>query len=337
MQTRTYKCKPYTLQIKTIYGYYDMENVVAIWINKKKDDKEKIDIQIDINIWASNNKNSLRYKDYIEFGIKIVDNPNLVKNINIYLPYQISIKDIEDIVPKLKCIDTLNALFNEKMNIKTLETSGLYSVNSVNNSKKFIASTTYINRDDIKSIVGGGCIIQLKIPTIDKDEPINLYKRIRINKIDGIISRYSENNFFVDGLFKEMRIIEINVNSIRRLPQVLIDKINFECINIKKINLYLMADISANMVFCSKDIKNSRILEEDIWNNYLNIESSEGLNKIVAYRWLEDNNDNGEEKNIDNYGLFVKMSLVTKGKIIIIAIILIIILNLVSNWLYNKF
>ena len=324
-----------------------MKNSIAIWADKKDDDN--VDIDIDLNLWLSRYKNSFfkslvrrtgiffkqkwfyenHVDNYIEFGIKISDYKK-VDQIHIYFPYNISHHDIKDIVPELTNITTLNALFNEKMNISQ-EDGGFYLISSKRGTEKksFVASASYFEKEDIKQIEGEGCLLTLKIPHSVNDVNV-IYKRIRIKKLEKFVAEFSSNNFFIEGLFKKLQTVEININSLRRLPKYVIDSMNGNH-KIKSVNFFMMTDIFMNLIFHSQDIKSSRILEEDTWNKYLGIDKSfKGLKKVVAYQWKS-------EKDIEDYNLFVKLEKTEKRwMLFFLSILFIIFFGIISGYGGNK-
>ena len=328
-----------------------MKNSIAIWFDKLDGEStEDVSLFLDLNIWLSRYKNSKRVTfirwlgnlfnrkwfydrhidNYIEFGLKI-KNYQKIKHLNIYLPYKISHNDIKDIVPEFTDIGTLNALFNEKMNISE-EDGGLYLIHFKNNHKKedFIASCSYFEKDHIKSIDGGGCILRLEMPQSSPTAQNTLYKRLRINKLECAVTEYSENNFIIDGLFKKLQTVEININSLRRLPKFIVDKMNGNT-NIKSVNFFMMTDIFANIIFQSRKIDSSRILEEDIWNKYLGIDKSyKDIKKVVAYQWKYGG-------DIEDYNLFMKLANTEKRWLLFLFSILIVILfGIIGGYGGNK-
>lgn len=328
-----------------------MKEAIAVWWDKKSLETY---LEVDLNIWLSKKKNGatgwirwIREKchnfgqscfskpirdNYIEIGLRIT-NFEKINKIYIYFPFQFSILDISDMVPQLKESDIANALFNEKMSVVT-DGSSLYNVNYASGDKKaFYASCTSISENSIES-VKEGCILTLDIPQSNGSGNI-LYKRIRINKIETIVNEFSENNFIIDGLFKKLQTIEVSINTTRKLPPSIVDKV-IDKINLKSINFFLMTDIFTDITFQSEEIKNSRILEQDIWNNYLGIDekASKDINKIIAYQW-KDLSEEG--KYLQDYNLFVKFSMIRKqGLIFALSICAIILLGAVSGFCGNR-
>lgn len=329
-----------------------MKEAIAVWWDKESPETY---LELDLNIWLSKKKNGatewirwIREKchkidiscfskpirdNYIEIGLRIT-NFEKINKIYIYFPFQFSILDISDMVPQLKESDIANALFNEKMSVVT-DGSSLYNVSYASGDKKaFYASCTPISEDSIES-VKEGCILTLDIPKKNGSNKV-LYKRIRINKIETIVNEFSENNFIIDGLFKKLQTIEVSINTTRKLPSSIVDKV-INRINLKSINFFLMTNIFTDITFQSEEIKNSRILEQDIWNNYLGIDEKDGkdINKIIAYQWK----DLSEESNkyLQDYNLFVKFSMIRKqGLIFALSICAIILLGAVSGFCGNR-
>jgi hypothetical protein len=145
-----------------------------------------------------------------------------------------------------------------------------------------------------------------------------VYYRFRINKLEKIFTEINENYVWLDGFFKKTGFLEVNFNSVRKLPTDIVDKLG----NVKfdSLNLFIMTNNYTNFLFQSEEAKKSRILENHIWEEYLSKENRKNISKIIAYHWKN------EKKDFEDYNLFVKLSYISHSWwswiIMILAILL---------------
>ena len=221
----------------------------------------------------------------------------------------------------------------------------MHLATSDNPDKNF--SYYFFDEDEIEVhyVKDEGSVISLSLNDIDSSVK-TAYCRIRINRVDHMLREYSKNISSIEGLLKDLLTAEISINTIRKLPRRIVGKLSKK-IKLNSIKVFLMTDISTELVFQSEEIKSTRILEEDIWNDYLGIKNQKSkfrclfpdkrIYKTVAYQWKEESkNSKGEYNTIDDYTLFVKFHRVKKAKILIgFSIMLLIGLGVVSGVLGN--
>jgi len=147
--------------------------------------------------------------------------------------------------------------------------------------------------------------ISININKNDASGIKTIYYRFRINKLESIFSESNENYVFLDGLFKKIGFLELNINSIRKLPSSIIDKLTG--IKFESMNLFLMTNNYTSLLFQSKEPNKSRILENHIWEKYLSPENSKNITKIIAYHWKS------KTGIFTDYNLFVKLSYMSKS------------------------
>lgn len=291
-------------------------NSIAVWWEKK----DTVQVHLDINIWHTKESKG----NYLEFGIKI-DNYRDIDDINIYIPYLINKEEIEDKAETLASDNTLtNAMFNEKLDVS--KGDGSFHTVKFSNGNKF----QYCKLDREEDISINNNTIKLKIKE-GGDASINtIYYRFRINKVEKIFTELKENYFWVDGFFKTIGFLEININSVRKLPDSVVDKLGG--VKFDSMNLFLMTDNFTNFIFQSKDAKKSRILENHIWDKYLNEENSKKINKIVAYHWKKEDTKDDNIIPFEDYNLFVKISYICKDwKSWISMIVLVLLFGIISG------
>jgi hypothetical protein len=267
-------------------------NSIAVWWKEE----ENVKVHLDVNIWHTKESKS----NYLEFGLKI-GNYKSLECINIYVPYDISKGDIEDKVEILASNNALtNAMFNEKL--RTTRSDGsLHTVEFLDDNKKNFVYCKLNIDDDIE--IESDRTIKLKINGRNYDNEIKKsYYRFRINKLEKIFTELKENYFWIDGFFKTIGFIEININSVRKLPKKIVN--HLDNITFDSMNLFVMTDNFTSFIFQSEDVNKSRILENHIWDKYLSKENAKDINKIIAYHW--------KKQNFKDYNLFVKIFYITK-------------------------
>lgn len=97
-----------------------------------------------------------------------------------------------------------------------------------------------------------------------------------------------------------------------------------------------MTNIFTDVTFQSEKIKNSRILELDIWNSYLGIDKKDAkdIDKVIAYQWKDVATENNY---LQDYNLFVKFSLIKKQWLIfVLSILAVILLGTFSGFCGNR-
>ncbi|MEM5570053.1 hypothetical protein [Aliarcobacter butzleri] len=297
----------------------EQRNSIGIWWDIKKDGSKLPKVSLDINVWNTIKTHDV---DYIEFGIKI-DNYSNFKKLNIFLPYQFNLEDVED---KSNCFGSklfVSALFNEKVTI----TNGS-------------GSQTTIKREDGKEF----CVYKPKIRVKEQILSIlptdiqgveTVYYRIRINKLDNIFTRIKDNNFFLEGLFKDVGFVEFDINIHRRLPEIIADELSKKDFCFESIKFFYMTDTNTNIVYQSLPNNNSRLLEKHIWGDYLTKQNGKDVNKqkIIALFWKKTKEKN---KKISDFNLFLKLSFTLRSNLaLFVAIITLLILGMVSGLLGN--
>lgn len=305
-------------------------NSIAIWWDKHDD----IKVHIDVNIWHTKDSEG----NYLEFGLKIENYKN-IDDINIYIPYTIKESDIEDKAGVLASDNTLtNAMFNEKLEVSKGEGS-FHAVKFPKDTKK---NFEYCELDVKKDIKIEDKTIILNINKKATGEVV--YYRFRIKKIEKIFTGLKENYFLIDGFFKTIGFIEVNINSVRKLPKNIVDKL--DGVNFDSMNLFVMTDNFTNFIFQSKDVNKSRVLENHIWDKYLSTSNRKSINKIIAYHWKKEDKKGTKIIPFEDYNLFVKISYISKNWLLLALMIFIIVGlgagggvvgNLITTKYFNNF
>jgi hypothetical protein len=304
-------------------------NSIAIWWSCKNG--ATLDVHIDINVWFANTKKN---SNYIEFGLKLSNRKN-IDALYIFLPFVVEKEEIEDKVESLvKDKQLTNALFNEPMNIGVSEGS-FHKVEYTNeNGEQMTFRYCQLNyeedlvvdkvTDNKRDDAGTKLTIKLKDKHVDEI----IYYRFRINnQLEELTRTSDENLFFLDGLFKKIRFIELCLNNNRKLPNTIVDNLSSQN-KFKSMNLFFMTDTFTNFIFESKPVHGTRILERHIWNGYLGNDHSDS--NIIANHW--------KAENFHDYNLFVKIKYLHKNSgAFILTILVVIFMGALSGVIGNYF
>lgn len=294
-------------------------NSIGVWWDTKDENEQNVSVHLDTNLWLGK---KLQDRS-IEFGIKI-ENYNQIKSLHLYLPFKMDKTNFKDKIKRLVDKTELsNALFNDKMNI-TNSNGKVHQVAYPKESNKPPFLYCQLDNNDYKinaldfgddQLKSSELIISFDhIPSTS--EHSSIYFRFRINKVDEIYKSTTENNYILDGIFKKVGFIDFNINTIRKLPSTIVEKI--KPIQFTSSNLFLMTDDFINFDFESKPVKNSRILEDKIWDSYMKWyedEKTEAKKKVIAYHWKI-------PETFSDYNLYAKISYFDKNNLLFIVVIL---------------
>ena len=279
-------------------------NSIAIW----SDNNEKLKFHLDLNLWITKNENN----NYIEFGIKLFNKD--LKNLYIYLPFKITKDNFSDKISLLSEKSTLiNAMFNRKLSVENLNSS---FCKVIENGELQFCFCELAEKDIEFEEEDIGTKISIKVNKTS-EECDNLYYRFRINKLENIFDKINTNWVFTNGVKENINFIEVSINSVRKLPASIVD--NIQKVKIKSMNIFIITENFVNLLFYSKKIHKSRVLEK-LWKDYIDIKNDSNVNKLVAYHWKQD-----KDEFVD-YNLFIKISYAFKNKLLLTGMLLFILL-----------
>ena len=280
-------------------------NSIAIW----SDSNINLEFHLDLNLLITKKEDD----NYIEFGFKLL-NKN-IENLYIYLPFKITNNDFSDKIDSLaKDSILVNAMFNKKLSVENLNSSFF----KVTENGKLQFCFCKLSEGDVKiEEKDSGTQISIEINKTNT-ECDKLYYRFRINKLKDIFDKINTNWVFTNGVEEDINFIEININSVRKLPSRIVD--NIQEVKIKSMNVFVITENFANLLFYSKKIYKSRVLEE-LWKDYVNITNNSNINKLVAYHWKQ------ESENFVDYNLFIKISYAFKNKSFLVKMFLFVLIS----------
>lgn len=298
----------------------------AVWYERSKNEEANISqdecADLHINYWSSLPYNGCGENCFFDFGIKVNDISSISK-INIYCPYELDKKDIIDLGGKISNDTLINAIFNENYPIKIgvpkhclvyadeLKNFIIYALDE--NSEIGITTlkrTKNKSDDPNKKEPAKGTIISLLVEDLVKNASPEMqteksyYFRIRIlaskEKL-GLITREVKNvNPFRDAI-ETTELMDFRINDIRSCCDVVKDKflINHK-FKFNTIHFLVMRDVNHKVV--AEGLQYTcRLLEQDIWNQYLdNLQDN-----ILAYHFKKKSE---QGKNVNDLIVLIKFT-----------------------------
>lgn len=302
---------------------------IAIWYKPVKNSlqpEEKLDLHF--NFWKIPNGSSTSYK-FLDIGIKLSNTIN-IDSLKIYFPTKIKENEFEDIVEKfIHRVDLVSAIFNENYKVISTATSKSFEIKDTKN--EFVFNIYKTSSSDLAfEEKHGGTIISINIP---KEKKANYFRfRVKGNFINSISTLSVPTNSILESAFSEIEMIDFRVNEIRDLNHDLLELIKLEkLLKIQKQHFFFICSKDEELIGNHQPFLSCRNLENYKWDQYVGIPKVN--NQIyLAYHWKEiDVNSVSTliktkyEKN--NWKTIVKYS--------IFAFFFAVVVNLVSNWLYE--
>jgi len=319
---------------------------IALWYDQATG-VEEADVKLDlhINFWKLLNSQSKKQEYLLDLGF-MVDDIRQVDSLNLYFPFDIDEKNIEDIGAKLHENQRLtSSVFNEDYTTHggNIEQPKQFNVLDANHHKQFnIYAIDFGKTAEDCSIIKkyDGSIFSINIGSItEKNGCYKYYFRIRLKGdiFPSIFTRkLAPKNRFFNSAFTATEIIDFRINEKRSYNRSLLEEINQKKdFKIKKIHFLLMRNSRED--FESSHLKaNCRLIETDLWDKY--VEKEHILEDIIAYHWSE--KAKGDDV-INSFNALAKIKYHKSNgwtifKYVVALAILSICFNLLSSWIDKR-
>ena len=295
----------------------DLGRSIAIWSKGALNNQS--DVSLHINFWQFDKSNNI--PNFFDIGLRfesIEDQDDLF----VFIPVELDKNDIKDLSSLLGESKIATGIFNESLsaknedNVVTIFTSSDEIYIKV---YKFISDRNGFDEKeiDIELLKDIGTIITIKKKVFERSKANTkslekLYFRLRINlpvtKSHCFVKKIKQKDWFLLSGFWEISFMDFRYNEIRNLPKTISRKISDtenSLLKVKRIDFLLVSDISADLAGGHKPFHKSRILEPDIWSDYIK-DNIKIKNAMVIYHWKEIAGRKGKEF-IEDFNAFVKM------------------------------
>ncbi|MCL3782742.1 hypothetical protein EMN47_20335 [Prolixibacteraceae bacterium JC049] len=311
---------------------------LALWFDPKGErPKESPKVESHINVWKLPSTKKKEFERFIDIGL-LLNNTTSIKRLNIYYPTKINKEQVEDLGAKIVNSEDdklINTLFNANFNKSQTANSDYYKISDQTGANLFSIYKLKESNIAVEEINHG-----TKISICFKGRvPQNTYIRIRINHdYTSLFSHIDKpSNAIFQSAFSKTEIIDFRINEARELSNELLEHIESDgkMYYFKKVHYFFICSSRKEYVFSHVPFVSSRQLEKERWKDYIGDKKIKD-EAILAYHWKIKN-----EEGLNDFSALVQTkyennSSRTIVKYIFILMLLTIIFNLLSNFIYDE-
>lgn len=266
----------------------------ALWYEKRKSDPAcEVEAKLNFNLWTECGWK--KNPTYLDIGI-LLSNFSNVKQLNLFVPFPATEKNVEDLGDSFKSAELSSAIFNENLAPSSECGGKQISIENKDNGKRFNVYIIDIQNDLCFSEFENpptGTIISINLEKKENSISIkeDIYFRFRIKglKFDELVHKYSTDKNGLQSVFNTTYTIDFRYFNKRSLPKSILEKINKDTIiTISSLHFLVITKTHVNLI--TNDCQ-GRKLEETIWDNYVGQPTSD----LIAYHFKKKFN---ETKNV---------------------------------------
>lgn len=260
--------------------------------------------ELHVNIWEIG---SSPVSPFIDIGI-IIGERSSTSHVVVDLPWAIELKDVSDLGSRLNGEKSVAAIFNEVVHYDGFAEGNFANISFRKNDKDVKPfSLLRLNSQDfdigqyyLSDSTSATSRLTIRIPTqLETLEPENIRKsayirfRIRRVPVEVYTSIFERKDKSLISSTVETRIVDFRINVRRGIPEGLLSgdhKLRFP--EFEKIHCFLTTERSEECVSQSQSYAGYRsLMDEDVWNEYVRIDSSEGISSAnsvrnyLGYQW----------------------------------------------------
>ena len=326
-----------------------MARSLAFWLkNPSSDGKNNTKVELHFNYWSLNNGDT----NFLDVGVLFTEVGHF-DSINLYLPFNKDLIDYKPDLGKRVCenIVLVSAIFNSPAKHDGhIELKGIYdfsfTTENENNPLRFFTQILPASNDSLGGVeIEGsnhdnekGCLF--KFPSelfsdIKKDSENYFRFRVvlRSNVHRGISQIYKAKDSFITNHFEKTEMVDFRVNETRNLPEKIRANLN-ERSHLSRVHFFLIREANSEYKMSHSQYSRCRILEDDLWNKYLEEDFSSRKNQgqMLIYHWKTKK----EEDSIDHFSAFAKFTRRNVTNLNILGILALLVgLSFISSILTN--
>lgn len=299
------------------------------------DKKPKFDLHV--NFWSIEEYNHSidENNPYLDIGF-LITNYTSIKKLKFYCPFKVDEKDVEDLSKKISIKNNANIIFNEDCEIRTKKSYTIIEPEAEEKDSMIIFPLDQV----IKNVYSQKLekdrtyfIFDLEafadyIKSVDNGEELQRISKIYIRfRLKGV--GLSKNIYFdseplnksFESAFSGTRMIDFKINEKRNIDEkvraeIIVAKEEFTKFN--SVHFLVMEPSAYDVNAFDNQNMSCRELEEDLWDDYLNVNLDLNKGHILAYHWKQK-----EEKS--SYSCLVKVNYSKARIVTIVAYALIVI------------
>lgn len=245
-------------------------------------------MEIHINLWNVRTRGGLDFYA-IDFGLKYSKD---VDSLKLALPFEAKKEDFLDLAHVLTNNKSLLCtVFNADMNISSEQSDSIHDVVNIDSGEKMSIYELSVRNLEWKEFDPESNSTELLITPHYKKDSVkadNVYVRfrIRLHDINMFAHTRKLSNDLIQSAFSSTRLFDIRLNDKREIDKKLIEGVlyeGFQMVKIEKMHFFYMADAEETLENGSNISLDTRMLEKEKWNPYL--EETEMSAEYLAYHW----------------------------------------------------
>lgn len=256
-----------------------------------------------------------KYKRYLDFGIKIIDDARKVDSIFFYFPFCVTSNDISDLGEICSKNDFLSTLFNQNYTISNDSNASYLRVEPNSSDKKtFYLYKLGIENFSFRNLSNNHTLLQIHIKSLPKQtgiakdkEDLSIYFRFRLqpSSIDGLFHLERMSNNFLQSAFSKVEMLDFSINEIRKMSVKVIEELSTEnriALRFKKIHFHFIGSSDDEQVDGSTRYMDCALLDVERWGEYLK-DIDIKHHQCISYHWCKKSEDNS---TIPGYNIFFR-------------------------------
>lgn len=292
-----------------------------------------IDVLLNFNLWCEPSSGAGRDLD---FGFKLsraVDSEgaderglySIPKHVNafvLYCPFSLDKKQVFDLYDVLISSQSrvLGAVFNEKCKVTSTDSKPYASVEFLGGSNDSFTLCKIANSISIEDTPDDvpGCFVRIALPGNLPDGALYFRFRIKGPGVSSLVQKHDSKDSPLNSAFSRVEIVDFRFNDYRTLPDCANNHVEAKYssfrLNTLQAHFLLMADSGVD-VDSGVTLKEKRLLEGGLWDDYLKVGQSASESKrfgrlgadsdfsnLVAWHWKK-----GDLAPVDGYRMYLKL------------------------------
>ncbi|MEO4186509.1 hypothetical protein ABH305_11675 [Acinetobacter pittii] len=298
---------------------------LGFWLDHNKEKGEikvpKNCVELHINYWSIESKEKFHYLD---IGVKLTLNNDNLESINFFFPFDLEIKDYMNNLGETICSrdELLELIFNEKLR-STTEGPNYKDVifeGDQKDSLRIYKELDIVNGEDTVELISNNdgttrIVFSKKLIKSFDDGLSNKHHyfrfRLRLNpeNVKKLSQNYDPQDRLVLSRFEKTEIIDFRLNELRDLPGSVCNILNNDY-TLKQIHFFLIRDIHDELKLAHADYKRCRLLEKEVWKEYLIFSKKDLLlpSQMLIYHFCEGKKKEGVYLHIERFNAFAKFA-----------------------------
>jgi hypothetical protein len=303
---------------------------LAFWFDKEKEHTLP-EVELHVNFWSLGSDEI----SYLDIGVRLHSTEkSLFNNLNIFIPFKVNSDNYFPQLGALVCNDRelISAIFNTNVSITTVNSKNdvfnieFSSQNKINFFTQILPSTDSrndgVNISNFQEYGSKSSGTTLSFPKTlltvnDKDGDCYFRFRIKLDKNSKKLlgPESSPTDSWVTSHFETREMVDFRVNEPRNLPSTIRSKLN-ETFTFKMVHFFLIRESNSEFKLSHSDYKRCRILENDIWQNYLTLGNKKNSldlpEQMLIYHWTEQSKQNKKLEHFSAFAKFTKRDVTNK-------------------------